>query len=114
MPPPQNFIEKLLTASNEFADQKTIAKNQFLTREGQVEKNLFYIETGAVRVFRLTEFEEQTIRFGYRGSFINSLYSFFKNSPSEFYIETIRRTTVMIMPKEIILSFDISIYPYVY
>lgn len=101
---PQNFIEKLLDASNEFAVRTTIAKNQFLIREGQIEMNLYYIETGAVRVFRLTEFEEQTIRFGYRGSFINSLYSFFKNSPSELYIETIRRTTVKILPKEIILK----------
>ncbi|MEO8960834.1 MAG: Crp/Fnr family transcriptional regulator [Ginsengibacter sp.] len=104
MPTHQNFIEKLLDAFDEFSDQKTIAKNQFLIREGQIEKNLFYIETGAVRVFRLTELEEQTIRFGCRGSLINSLYSFIKDSPSEFYIETIRKTTVKVMKKENLLK----------
>ena len=104
MPDNQNFIEKLLNAFNEFADRKTVAKNELLTREGQIEKNIFYIETGAVRVFRLSDTEEQTIRFGYPGSFINSLYSFIKNTPSEFYIEAIRKTMVRVMKKESFLS----------
>ena len=100
----QNFIQKLLNAFNEFARQKIVGKNEFLTREGQIEKNIFYIETGAVRVFRLSQAEEQTIRFGYPGSFINSLYSFIKNTPSEFYIEAMRKTTVRVMQKESFLK----------
>ncbi len=104
MPANQNFIQKLLNAFNEFARQKIVAKKEFLTREGQIEKNIFYIETGAVRVFRLSGAEEQTIRFGYPGSFINSLYSFIKETPSDFYIEAIRKTTVRIMQKESFLK----------
>lgn len=104
MPEPQNFIEKLLDALDAFADPKIFSKNELLTTEGQIERNIFYIESGAVRVFRLSELEEQTIRFGYRGSFINSLYSFIKASPSEFYIEAIRKTTVKVMKKENLLN----------
>src|SRR5690349_16290424 len=104
MPANQNFIEKLLNAFKEFAAKKIVAKNEFLTREGQIERNIFYIETVAVRVFRLSEAEEQTIRFGYPGSFFNSLYSFIKNTPSEFCIEAIRKTTVRILQKESFLK----------
>ena len=62
--------------------------------------NVYCIETGAVRVFRQSELEQQTIRFGYRGSFINSLYSFIKNTPSEFCIEAMRKTTLRVIKKE--------------
>lgn len=95
----QAFIENLIHALDEISEQRTISKGEYLIREGQVEKNLYYIESGAVRVFHLSEFEEQTIRFGYEGSFINSLYSFIKGTPSEFYIEALRKSTLRVISK---------------
>ncbi len=97
-------MERLLFYLDKIPDQKTIAKGDFLIREGEVERNLYFIENGAVRVFLLTELEEQTIRFGYKGSFINSLSSFIKAAPSEFYIEALRKTTVKIIPKDTLLK----------
>ncbi|HWJ25743.1 MAG TPA: Crp/Fnr family transcriptional regulator [Flavisolibacter sp.] len=88
----------------EATEQRTISKAELLLREGEVEKNLYYIEKGAVRIFLLTEHEEHTIRLGYEGSFINSLSSFIKGTPSEFYIEAIRKTTVTVIPKEQLLK----------
>jgi CRP-like cAMP-binding protein len=70
-----------------------------LLKEGEIEKNLYYIESGAVRVFLLSAHEEQTIRLGYEGSIINSLSSFLKGSPSEFYVEAIRKTTLKVLSK---------------
>ncbi|MCU7550900.1 Crp/Fnr family transcriptional regulator [Chitinophagaceae bacterium LB-8] len=95
----QAFIENLINILDIISEQRTISKGEFLIREGQIEKNLYYIETGAVRVFHLSEFEEQTIRFGYEGSFINSLYSFIKGTPSEFYIEALRKSTLRVISK---------------
>lgn len=93
------FIENLINTLDVISERKTICKGEFLIREGQVEKNLYYIESGAVRVFLLSEFEEQTIRFGYEGSFLNSLYSFIKGTPSEFYIEALRKTNLRVISK---------------
>ncbi len=104
MPNGQAFIEKLIHSFDEIATQKTIAKGDYLIKEGEIEKNLYFIETGAVRVFYLSEFEEHIIRLGYKDSFINSLSSFIKASPSEFYIEAIRKTTLKIIPKEKIME----------
>ena len=98
------FIEKLMLLVKEATEQRTISKAELLLREGEVEKNLYYIEKGAVRIFLLTEHEEHTIRLGYEGSFINSLSSFIKGTPSEFYIEAIRKTTVTVIPKEQLLK----------
>ncbi len=96
----QHFISILLDALPGISSQKSISKGEYLLREGQVERNLYYIENGAVRLFHLHESEEQTVRFGYEGSFINSLSSFIKGSPSEFYIEAIRKTCVKTIAKE--------------
>jgi CRP-like cAMP-binding protein len=98
------FIEKLMLLVKEATERRTISKAELLLREGEVEKNLYYIEKGAVRIFLLTEHEEHTIRLGYEGSFINSLSSFIKGTPSEFYIEAIRKTTVTVIPKEQLLK----------
>jgi CRP/FNR family transcriptional regulator, anaerobic regulatory protein len=95
----QAFIENLINTLDTISEPRTLSKGELLIREGQVEKHLYYIETGAVRVFHLSEFEEQTIRFGYEGSFINSLYSFIKGTPSEFYIEALRKSTLRVIPK---------------
>ncbi|MBK7884027.1 MAG: Crp/Fnr family transcriptional regulator [Chitinophagaceae bacterium] len=84
--------------------RKIISKGDFILKEGQVERNLYFIEAGAVRVFLLTEFEEQTIRFGYKGSFINSLTSFINETPSEFYIEALRKSTIKIISKSALVN----------
>ncbi|MGE0635086.1 MAG: Crp/Fnr family transcriptional regulator [Bacteroidia bacterium] len=95
-----DFTRKLIHSFEKAAEQKVISKGQFLIKEGETEKNLYFVISGAVRVFYLSEFEEQTIRFGYEGSLINSLSSFIKGTPSEFYIQAIRKTTVKFISKE--------------
>lgn len=95
-----DFTHKLISWFEKAAEQKVISKGQFLIKEGEPEKNLYFVTSGAIRVFYLSEFEEQTIRFGYQGSFINSLSSFIKGTPSEFYIQAIRKTTVKSISKE--------------
>jgi CRP-like cAMP-binding protein len=95
-----DFTRKLINSFENAAEQKVISKGQLLIKEGEVEKNLYFVRSGAIRVFYLSEFEEQTVRFGYEGSFINSLSSFIKGKPSEFYIQAIRKTTVKSISKE--------------
>ena len=73
-----DFTRKLINSFEKAAEQKVISKGQFLIKEGEEEKNLYFVTSGAIRVFYLSEFEEQTIRLGYEGSFINSLSSFLK------------------------------------
>jgi CRP-like cAMP-binding protein len=94
------FINKLINNLSNIGETKTFAKGDYLIREGEIEKNLYWVESGAVRVFYLTEFEEQVIRLGYKDSFINSLSSFIKQTPSEFFVEAIRKTTVKVISKE--------------
>jgi CRP-like cAMP-binding protein len=100
----QTLLQYLINALDTISEKRILSKGEFLIREGQVEKNLYYIETGAVRAFLLTEFEELTIRFGYEGSFINSLSSYIKGTPSEFYIEALRKSTIRVISKTNLLN----------
>jgi CRP/FNR family transcriptional regulator, anaerobic regulatory protein len=104
MTPEQSLIGKILNSANSSGVLKVYSKGDYLIQEGQVEHSVYFIESGAVRVFHVTEFEEQTIRFGYESSIITSLSSFITGKPSEFYIEALRRTTVKIIPKETVFE----------
>ena len=99
-----NFITRLLLSMDEHAMEKTVAKGEVIIAEGEIERNIYFIGSGAVRVFLLTEFEELTIRFGYKGSVINSLASFISEKPSEFYMEAIRKSTLKMINKSIFLK----------
>jgi len=95
-----NFLGKLIAVLLDEGKEQVYAKGGMIIREGDVEEHVYYIVTGAVRAIYLSEFEEQTIRFGYEGSIINSLASFLKRAPSEFYIEAMRRTVVRSISRE--------------
>jgi CRP/FNR family transcriptional regulator, anaerobic regulatory protein len=97
---PSNFIQKLVAFFQTDGMQKTLSKGDFLIREGEVEKHIYWIESGAVRAFYLTEFEEQIIRLGYKDNMITSLSSFLTGRNSELYIEAIRKTTVKTLHKD--------------
>lgn len=98
------FAEKLNQTFDQFGKRKVLSKGQFLIREGDIEQNFYLVESGALRVFYLTEFEEITLRFGYQGSMITSLSSFIKGTPSEFYLDAMRKTTVKVLSKQSLMN----------
>jgi len=95
----QVFTLSLINSLKASGKKRICSRGELLLKEGEIEKNLYYIESGAVRVFLLSAHEEQTIRLGYEGSIINSLSSFLKGNPSEFYVEAIRKTTLKVLSK---------------
>lgn len=97
---PESFLPQLIQSLQTAGIQKTFAKGQYLLREGEIEKNLYFIVSGAVRIFLPSAHEEHTIRLGYEGSVINSLASFLSGQPSGFYVEAIRKTVVNVITKE--------------
>ena len=99
----ESFEESLRARFESGAKAKTLHKGEFLVKEGEIDNNLYLVESGAVRVFYLTEFEEIVIRFGYKGSMITSLSSFINHTPSEFYIDALRKTTLRQITRDDVL-----------
>lgn len=87
--------------------EKTIVidRNEFLKVKGSIDTNVYYVESGSLRVFVLDDCEEQVIRFGYKENLIVSLDSFLTGKPSVFFIQAIKKTVLKVITKEQIDDF---------
>lgn len=93
------LMEALMQEAKTFAPVKVYKRNEYIIREGAMENNIYLVESGCVRIFYLSEIEEHSIRFGYKGSLLNSLNSFVNRTPSEFYIQAIRRSELRVISR---------------
>lgn len=83
----------------------TIDRNEFLKEKGSIDTNVYYVESGSLRVFVLDDYEEQIIRFGYRDNLIVSLDSFLTSKSSDLFIQAIKKTTIKVIAKQQIDKF---------
>ncbi len=83
----------------------TIERNEFLKIKGSIDTNVYYIVSGSLRIFILDEYEEQTIRFGYKENIIVSLDSFLTGKPSDLFIQAIKKTVIKIITKQQVTQF---------
>lgn len=78
----------------------TLHRGDHLLSQGQIERHTYFVLSGAVVVKHFKENESHTIRFGYQGSFLNSIPSFFDDSPSYFDIIALKKTKVKAFAKK--------------
>ncbi len=83
----------------------TLKRNEFLKVKGSTDLHLYYVESGSLRVFMEDEYEEHTIRFGYKNSFIAALDSFISEKPSDLYIQAIKKCELKVIHKNVFMDF---------
>ncbi|MEM6724012.1 MAG: Crp/Fnr family transcriptional regulator [Bacteroidota bacterium] len=69
--------------------QHAFKKGEFLLKERQFARRLFFIEHGTLRTFYLHEEKEVTSWFYTEGFFVSSWSSFYNETPSYEYIEAL-------------------------
>lgn len=95
-----------MTEIVELSDQTiTIERNKFLKVKGSIDTNLYYIESGSLKIFVVNDHEEQIIRFGYKDNIIASLDSFLTGKPSDLIIQAIKKTVIKVISKKQIDKF---------
>lgn len=82
-----------------------LSRNEYLKVSGSVDRNMYFVMDGCLRVFVIEEFEEHTIRFGYQGNLIGALDSFISNKASDFYIQALKKTRVKSVSREAYIDF---------
>lgn len=82
-----------------------IDRNEYLKFQGSIDTNIYYVESGSLRIYVLDNSDEQIIRFGYSNDFIVSLDSFITENPSEYFIQAIKKTVVKVIPKKTFFDF---------
>ncbi len=98
MNPISNLLAKI-DDQNLWDNRLILSRQEYLKVKGSIDTNLYFVVSGSLRVYVLDEFEENTIRFGYRNSLIASLDSFITEKPSDLYIQAIKKTDLKVIKK---------------
>lgn len=89
---------------------KTVGKGEFLLHEGEVCRHAFFVEKGLLRSFSIGETgKEHIIQFASENWFISDRSSTYFNKPSDFFIEAIEETKLVLIGTDFInIASEIS------
>ncbi|WP_276483508.1 Crp/Fnr family transcriptional regulator [Paraflavitalea pollutisoli] len=86
------------TQLQEHLTVKKVRKKQYLLQEGEVCKNLAFVEKGLLRAYSIDDTgREHIIQFALEGWVISDLYSFLTGEPATYNIEAIEDTEVVLI-----------------
>jgi CRP-like cAMP-binding protein len=100
----QEKVVKLFSSKNRLDEEASNAlikkwsqsvqlkRNDFLVTKGQVETNLYYVESGSMRIFYPVKEEEICAGFAYDQNLICSFPSFIRQQPSDYAIQALTAT----------------------
>ncbi len=78
---------------------KKVKKKEFLLKEGEICKEIFYVQKGLLRVYIINEGKEVNTWFVKEGDFITSISSYHKQKPSEHYIDALEDCEIISIKK---------------
>lgn len=82
----------------------SLDRNEFLIQSGAVEHNIYFVQSGTLRVFIGNGKDEHTIRFGYPGTLFTALDSFLTGKPTSYSIQAIKKSVLRAMAKSAFLK----------
>lgn len=104
MNPISNLIDRI-NYENLWDKEIQLERNEYLKVKGSIDTNIYLVIKGSLRIFVIDEYEEHTIRFGYKDNIIASLDSFLNEQPSDFYIQALKKTTLKSINKKKYISY---------
>ena len=78
---------------------RTIARGEILDSQLMLSNIVYYVKTGCVKICYEREGREMIFEFGLEGQFISNLFSFFTGQKSQLYIQALRRTKLVGIPR---------------
>ena len=87
-----NEIAKRLTAV-------TYHKGDVLTKAGQIEQRLYFIQSGIIRLYYEFEHKDVTINFAFPNNFVNAYTSFLTQTPSDFHLTALTSCSLLYITK---------------
>ncbi len=82
-------------ALRELVESESCRKNEYLLREGQVCRKVWFILAGSVRKYYLHEGKEITTWIHFENEMFTSLSSYFQQKPSGEYLQACENTTLL-------------------
>ena len=78
---------------------KAIKKNEFLLQQGEICKDLIFVQSGCLRLYYIADSIEVSVWFSFKHSSAIELYSFISESPSNYYLQAIEDCEILFLPK---------------
>ena len=75
--------------------QVQLNRYDFLIQQGQVEQGLYFVTSGALRIYYPLPDEDICVGFGYPGTLLVSFPSFVDGKPSAYYIQALKRSELI-------------------
>jgi len=66
-----------------------VAKNEFIIKQGQIERYFYFVNNGVLRAYTLNQGTEVSIGFSYNGEYSGAYDSFLGQSPSDWNMQAI-------------------------
>jgi CRP/FNR family transcriptional regulator, anaerobic regulatory protein len=100
-----------LSQLNNAIQSKTIEKGSVLLRQGEICSNSFFVEKGLLRSYTIDAAgKEHIIQFASESWIISDRSSIFFNEPSDFFIDAVEETTLILIDQNFInLACEISV-----
>ncbi len=95
-PLPENCKDELVARLR----TKTVKKNDQLLTPGNVGDQLFFVNSGCLRLFYLANGVDITVWFSFENTSAIELSSFLSGTPSAYYLEAIEDSEVLTLPKQ--------------
>ncbi|MFD2999916.1 Crp/Fnr family transcriptional regulator [Pontibacter toksunensis] len=72
-----------------------LSRYDFLIQQGQVEQGLYFVISGALRIYFPLPDEEICVGFSYPGNLVVSFPSFVDGKPSAYYIQALKKSELL-------------------
>lgn len=92
-------IKQIISEEGLWNDELFFNRWEYIKNANSIDTNLYFIEKGCVRVYFLEDSHEHALYFGYEGSLVSDLNSFFSESKSSLIIQCINKTKVKVISK---------------
>ncbi len=103
----KNFLSQIHKVQEDVLEAYTsqwtpysVPKKTILTEQGQTERYMYYVKEGIQKSYFLNDGREHIMFFGYPPSFCGVMESFFNQTPSRYYLETISESQFLRIPYE--------------
>lgn len=99
--------ENSIAVLNKYIKPITLKKKEFLLKEGQICRSLYFVEKGCLRMFFINDkTTEQITQFALENWWISDFMSFMDGKPSEYFIQGVEKSEILSIDT---LSFEVML-----
>jgi len=89
--------EKKIPANEKYIKSVSVKKNEFLLKEGQVCRSLYFVEKGCLRMFFINnKSAEQIAQFALENWWMSDYNSFMYKKPTDYFIQAIESSEKLV------------------